>query len=145
MKTSAVILGAFLASVSLAESITTTVTATKNGHVYTKTVTQDATFVWQGEGSYSSASQSSFDSESASSTLGATSTSIEVSYLVSRKLFITSKKPCRQTAHRKHFRHPFFGEVLEQPLKNSKISMKSLSWKRQKRSRKWWMIQLPQR
>ncbi|CAI4064300.1 hypothetical protein SUVZ_08G0060 [Saccharomyces uvarum] len=40
-----------LTGTALAESITTVITATKNGHVYTKTVTQDATFVWAGEGS----------------------------------------------------------------------------------------------
>ena len=45
-----------LASTGLAESITTIITATKNGHVYTKTVTQDATFVWAGEGSAATSS-----------------------------------------------------------------------------------------
>lgn len=58
MKIFSALIVSFLSAAVLTESITTTITATKNGHVYTKTITQDATFVWQGEGSYGSSGSS---------------------------------------------------------------------------------------
>lgn len=86
--TSAVVLSIFSAA-ALAESITTVITATKEGHVYTKTVVQDATFVWTGEGdstwsySASSAASSAASSEapvsSAASSSEVTSTTVSSS------------------------------------------------------------------
>ncbi|CAI4389083.1 CCC_1a_G0013780.mRNA.1.CDS.1 [Saccharomyces cerevisiae] len=56
MKLSSAFVLSAITVAALGESITTTITATKNGHVYTKTVTQDATFVWTGEGERAPAS-----------------------------------------------------------------------------------------
>ena len=68
MKFSSTLVLSAVAATALAESITTTITATKNGHVYTKTVTQDATFVWTGEGSSNTWSPSRAATSSASTT-----------------------------------------------------------------------------
>ncbi|AJT75202.1 CRE_collapsed_G0053930.mRNA.1.CDS.1 [Saccharomyces cerevisiae] len=78
MKFSSALVLSAVAATALAESITTTITATKNGHVYTKTVTQDATFVWGGEDSYASstsAAESSAAETSAAETSAAATTS----------------------------------------------------------------------
>ena len=78
MKFSSTLVLSAVAATALAESITTTITATKNGHVYTKTVTQDATFVWGGEDSYASstsAAESSAAETSAAETSAAATTS----------------------------------------------------------------------
>ncbi|CAI4536723.1 BDM_1a_G0025830.mRNA.1.CDS.1 [Saccharomyces cerevisiae] len=68
MKFSFALITAFFSAVALARSITTTITATKNGQVYTKTITQEATFVWQGEGSSGEPTSSSESSSKLSST-----------------------------------------------------------------------------
>lgn len=74
MKFSSALVLSAVAATALAESITTTITATKNGHVYTKTVTQDATFVWTGEGSSNTWSPSSTSTSSEAATSSASTT-----------------------------------------------------------------------
>lgn len=74
MKFSSALVLSAVAATALAESITTTITATKNGHFYTKTVTQDATFVWTGEGSSNTWSPSSTSTSSEAATSSASTT-----------------------------------------------------------------------
>ena len=79
MKFSSALVLSAVAATALAESITTVITATKNGHVYTKTVTQDATFVWTGEGSNTWAPSTSTSAEATSSASKTSATTVATS------------------------------------------------------------------
>ncbi|CAI4384061.1 CDN_1a_G0013620.mRNA.1.CDS.1 [Saccharomyces cerevisiae] len=79
MKLSSAFVLSAITVAALGESITTTITATKNGHVYTKTVTQDATFVWAGEGAAVTSAVTEASTVAATSAAAETSVAAETS------------------------------------------------------------------
>ncbi|CAI4388643.1 CDG_1a_G0013590.mRNA.1.CDS.1 [Saccharomyces cerevisiae] len=79
MKLSSAFILSAITVAALGESIATTITATKNGHVYTKTVTQDATFVWAGEGAAVTSAVTEASTVAATSAAAETSVAAETS------------------------------------------------------------------